>query len=284
MKRKAAIYLAVILLAVLFLSTEALSNAEEEFHQTYRVKVNTEVEVKNINGDVHISGWDEDYVDVRALKRTKRDQSELDKVTIEVRIDDVMKIETVHKKHSQDDDDTFFKRVFGNMGLSSPKVTVEYTIRIPQSVILGRVETLNGNVKLNDTRGDTIIHSVNGNIIAEKTNGLIEAKTTNGDINITGDAGVREARTTNGSIKVSIPDDGDDNIRISSTNGSIDVYLSPDIDAGLDLKTTNGRISARDFRITMDTVSSRRFVGTLGSGGKTISVRTTNGSINLFEK
>lgn len=283
MKREAAIYLAVILSAVLFLSTEALSNAEEEFHQTYKVEVDTEVEVKNIIGDVHISGWDEDYVDVRALKRTKRDQSELDKVTIEVHIDDVMKIETVHKKRSQDDD-TFFKRVFGNIGRSSPKVTVEYTIRIPKSVVLSRAETLIGTVELNDTRGDTIIQSVNGNIIAEKTKGLIEAKTMNGNINITGDAGVREARTTNGSIKVSILDDGDDDIRIFSVNGSIDVYLSPDIDAGLDLKTTNGRISARGFRITLDTMSSRRFVGTLGSGGKTISVRTTNGSINLFEK
>ena len=283
MKWKAAIYLAVILIAVLFLSTEALSNAEEEFHQTYKVEADTEVEVKNINGDVHISGWDEDYVDVRALKRTKRGQRELDMVTIEVHIDDVMKIETVHGKRSQDDD-TFFKRVFGGMGMSSPKVTVEYTIRIPESVILGKANTLNGNVKLNGTRGDTIIQSVNGNIIAEKTKGLIEAKTTNGDINITGDAGVREARTINGNIKVSIPDDGNDDIRISSVNGSIDVYLSPDIDAELELKTTNGRISARDFRITLDTISSRRFAGTLGSGGKTISVRTTNGSINLFEK
>src|SRR5579872_5956703 len=40
----------------------------EEFHHTYPMSANGRVELDNINGDVHISGWDRNEVKVDAVK------------------------------------------------------------------------------------------------------------------------------------------------------------------------------------------------------------------------
>ncbi|MGZ4913787.1 MAG: hypothetical protein ACXV3T_02535, partial [Halobacteriota archaeon] len=40
----------------------------EEFHQTYALTADGRVELDNINGDVHISSWDQNQVKVDAIK------------------------------------------------------------------------------------------------------------------------------------------------------------------------------------------------------------------------
>ena len=279
MKRKVIICLALIFISVIFLSQDAFSDAEEVFHQTYTVETDTEVEVSNVNGTIDISAWDEDYVDVHALKRTREDRDELDLVTIEVNTNGIMEIKTVIQKRTEED--SFLSRIFGKIYRRSPKVTVEYTIKLPRSVILSRASTTNGNVEVYGTRGDSYVKTTNGDIAVEDTDGLIDAKSTNGRISITGGALTKNARTTNGSIEASLSDNFIDGSSISTTNGSIDLYLSPGINADIELRTVNGKISAGSFRMVVDTISKRQFVGTLGSGGKKITVRTVNGSISL---
>ena len=58
-------------------ASDTFADAEEEFHETYTVENGTGVEIHNVNGNIDISSWDKDYVDVYALKRTKRDRDEL---------------------------------------------------------------------------------------------------------------------------------------------------------------------------------------------------------------
>lgn len=280
MKRKVIICFALIFISVLFFSQNVYSDAEEEFHQTYTVKAGTEVEVSNIIGKIDISAWDEDYVDVRALKRTREDRDELDLVTIGINTNDILEIKTVVQKRKEEED-SFFSRILGKIYYRTPKVTVDYTIKLPASVILNRASTTNGNIEIFGTRGDSYIKTTNGDIAVEGTEGLIDAKSTNGRISITGGALTKNARTTNGSIEASLSDNFIDGSSISTTNGSIDLYLSPGINADIELRTVNGKISAGSFRMVVDTISKREFVGTLGSGGKRITARTVNGSISL---
>jgi phosphomannomutase len=40
----------------------------EEFHQTYALTADGRIELDNINGDVHISSWDQNEVKVDAVK------------------------------------------------------------------------------------------------------------------------------------------------------------------------------------------------------------------------
>ena len=282
MNRKLSIYLSIII--AFFLSVpKAYSDASyvEQFHKNFTLDAGTEVEVYNVNGEIDVSTWGEDYVEVGVQKRTNEDRDELDKVTIEMNLDEILEIRAIFRKPEQDD--SFFGRMFGWAG-SSPKVSVDFTIKLPESVILSIAESVNGNVRINGTRGNTVAKTTNGSIHVDKTNGLIETRTTNGNIYVTGGATVSEAKTTNGSIEVSLPKNRIENTDISTVNGSVDLYMSPDINADISLKTVNGKISAGGFLMTVDTISKREFTGTLGSGGKTISVRTVNGSIELHKE
>jgi len=302
MNRKPLYFLAFFLLVLTVFSPKAYSDAEEEVHNKYVVRAYTEIEVENFNGKVNISSWNNDYVDVHALKRTEMDQDELDLVRIEVTNDGVMEIKTVNGMN-----DTFFKRVF-NYGISkietfyttnfpekntyfdrifrtihqaSPKVTVDYTLKIPKSITFITIKTFDGDVELKGTQANLNIRTVNGLIFVDSPKGRIKAKTSNGNISISGGALLRDAETTNGNIKAELSGKLIDNTFISTTNGSIDLYLSPDMNAEIEMKTVNGKISATDIHLDLETLFSKHIIGTVGSGEKRIFVSTVNGNISL---
>ncbi|MFC1541539.1 DUF4097 family beta strand repeat-containing protein [Candidatus Latescibacterota bacterium] len=281
MKRNVKICLILTLLSIVFLSQDAFSDAEEEFHQTYTVDAGTEINVHNVSGRIRVIGWDEDYVDVYALLRTKYDRDELDLVTIDVTTNGVMEITTLMEKRKEED--TFFGRLFGSIYRRTARVNVEYTIKLPKSVTLASATNTNGNVEVDGTSGDSYLKTTNGSVEAENTDGFIEAKTTNGNISITNGAVARSAKTTNGSIRASISDNFFDETDFSTTNGSIDLLVPKDIDADIELKTVNGGISLDGIRLLVENMSKRNVTGSLGSGGKKIYVRTINGGITLQE-
>ncbi|MFC1490548.1 DUF4097 domain-containing protein [Candidatus Latescibacterota bacterium] len=283
MKRNIKINLMLILLSIVFLSQDAFSSAEEEFHKTITIPAETEVNVSNVNGNIRVLGWDEDYVDIYALKTTKLGQDELDRVTIDVSVNGVVDIVTVTRKR-EDSNDSFFSRIFGEFISKSPKVNVEYTIKLPMSVILANASSTNGNVEVDGTTGDSSLRTTNGSVRVKNTNGFIDAKSTNGNISITEGAVAISARTTNGSITAAISDDIMDETNISTTNGSITLYVTKDINVDIELRTVNGGINLNDISMMVDNFSKRSVSGTLGSGGKSISARTVNGSISLEEQ
>ena len=49
-------------------SSDHSGELTEEFHQTYALNADGRVELDNINGDVHISIWDQNQVKVDAIK------------------------------------------------------------------------------------------------------------------------------------------------------------------------------------------------------------------------
>src|SRR5258707_6979725 len=61
----------------------ASENLTQEFHQTYALSADGRVELENINGGVHITGWDRNEIQVDAVKRAHR-QERLDEAKIVV--------------------------------------------------------------------------------------------------------------------------------------------------------------------------------------------------------
>ena len=307
---------ALILATVLSMSTEAYSDFQEEFHKTIKIKKGKTIKIDNINGNVNVSSWDNDYVDVYALKKTRRSRDELDRVTIEVHNKDVLEITTLVDKYDPDEY-SFFERLFKGLRTRNPKVTVEYTVKIPRTSNLGIAETTNGNVNITGTSGDTLAKTTNGRVFVDNVKGYInaistngnievinvegsaEAKTTNGKVYIENVSGVVSARstnsgieikgateinsagTTNGDIEISLTEHSSGDMDISTTNGSITLHVPSNFNGDVDLKTTNGSIKAENFTITLEKLSKNHLIGTIGNGGRFIKMKTTNGSINL---
>src|ERR1700693_3792347 len=107
--RRSASWLRVVLgtvcaLLVLALGAHASDHRgalTEEFHQTYALTADGRVELDNINGDVHISSWDQNQVKVDAIKYADS-KERLDEAKIEIDSrNDTLSIRTKYPDHNR---------------------------------------------------------------------------------------------------------------------------------------------------------------------------------------
>lgn len=238
----------------------------EEFRETYEVPRGIRMQVQNANGEIKISHWDEDHVEVYAKKKTNHGEAELAKVKIEVTIDDQMEIRTKYLE-------------------KNVRVSVKYDIKVPDGVIVEEVKTSNGEIEISGTRGDVRLMTSNGEIYVSDVMGSVSAQTSNGEIEIKRATAVLEANTSNGEIAVEIYDVPEGGTDISSSNGSIDVYIVDDLNADLRAATSIGKVQIRDVelrsRFTAVSQASTLLTGEIGDGGRSINVSTSNGEIEL---
>lgn len=238
----------------------------EEFRETYEVPRGMKMQVHNANGEIKISRWAEDYVEVYAKKKTNHGEAELAKVKIEVTIDDRMKIRTKYLE-------------------KNARVSVKYDIRVPEGVIVEEAKTSNGEIEIRGTEGDVRLMTSNGEIYVYDVRGTVSAQTSNGEIEIKRANAVMEANTSNGEILVEIYDVPEGGTDISSSNGSIDVYIGDDLNADLRAATSIGKVQIRDVelrsRFTAISQASTVLTGEIGDGGRPINVNTSNGEIEL---
>lgn len=238
----------------------------EDFQKTLPLSASGSFSLKNTNGDVLVSTWPRNEVEIKAVKIAKRAESDLDRVKIEVSAaGDSVRVDTIYEK-------TFLRNI---------RVEVKYEVKVPEGVRLEDVHTTNGDVELVGRFGDANAGTTNGDIRLESASGRCSASTTNGDINVHNVKGPVDAETTNGSIHIDIQA-VEAGIKAETTNGSITLKMAGDVNANLRVHTTNGHIRT-DYPVTVrGMVKSRRSLeGTFGNGGPEIELQTTNGSITI---
>jgi DUF4097 and DUF4098 domain-containing protein YvlB len=138
---------------------------------------------------------------------------------------------------------------------------------VPRSSDLD-LETSNGGITVKDVKGELDLHSSNGGLSLEDVAGSVRARTTNGGITATFTGERAEG----------------DGIELSTTNGSIELSLPKRFSGELNARTVNGSIRS-DFPLE-DTNRRRRPTRartTLGDGGASIELETTNGSVRIHE-
>jgi len=90
------------------------------------------------------------------------------------------------------------------------------------------------------------------------------------------------ASTVNGSIHGEMGRaDWADTLRMATVNGSITLTLPASLNTDVKASTVNGDISS-DFPMTISgRISRRKMEGTIGGGGRLLSLDSVNGSITL---
>jgi DUF4097 and DUF4098 domain-containing protein YvlB len=252
--------------ALFFLAGNLPAQHQEEFARTLPLSSEGSFKLSNVNGDVTISTWKEDKVEIKALKKTKKSAENLAKVKIEViEAADAVSVETVYPQHD-------------NTGVS-----VDYTVHVPEGVRLEDVSSVNGGVSLTGPFSSAAASTTNGNIHIENASGDLKFETTNGGIEAVNISGPVDAETTNGGITLGLGGLKGD-VRAQTTNGGITLKLGAgaEINGYLEAETTNGGISI-DFPVTLQNLekSKHRLRGQIGTGGPRLSLETVNGSIRL---
>jgi hypothetical protein len=151
----------------------------------------------------------------------------------------------------------------------------------------GRLElrTGDGSIRASEVAGDLRLHTGDGSVAVDRARGTLDLDTGDGGVDVSGALSRVKMHTGDGSIVLRVEPgaamDGD--WEITTGDGGITLYLPENFDAEIDASTGDGRVS-NDLTLVSGGTSgeNRRSVrGRLGSGGRTLRLRTGDGSIRL---
>jgi DUF4097 and DUF4098 domain-containing protein YvlB len=233
----------------------------EEFHKVYPLSAQGRIEIENINGPVHVTGWDRNEVKVDAVK-SAWSKERLDEARIEVRADqNDVSIRTEYPDH----DRTF--NLAGNCGgddVHNNPASVEYTITVPRQAQLDKISLVNGRLDVQELTGEVHASCVNGRIQAHNLQGAVQLETVNGEL----DASVEQLPASE--------------LKLSSVNGRLRVTLPSDARAELKASTVSGSISDEfGLPVTRHQYVGRSLHGQLGGGGTLVRLSNVNGTIEI---
>lgn len=247
---------AVLAVAGLAAAQDQGTDNGREFHWTGKLAPDQVLVIKDINGNIDANGASSsDQIEVSA---TKSGSGAEDVKIHVVKLNDGVMICAVYPGffNSENCDSSSH---FGN---SHNNARVDFTIHMPRNVrFTGK--------------------NVNGEVNAESMGRYVEATSVNGSIHISTSSWA-SANTVNGSIDASLGRaDWSGDLEFKSVNGSIKLQLPANANAEVDFKSVNGHLES-DFPLTVQGSIGRHSVhGTIGSGGRTLDIKTVNGSGEL---
>lgn len=283
-------------LALLATGVARAQELTEEFHQQYPLAANGSVTLKNLNGWVHISGWDQNQVKVDAVKRarTKRRLDEA-RITVENQSNSI-DIRTRYPEDNYGGCDGYgygygygagsggnvaavSYSVSSSMGpwrgssvpgaftsnddCHDPMASVDYTIMVPRNARLEQVSPVNGSVEINGVKGPVHVSAVNGHVTVKDLAGDSDVSSVNGTVEAAFErlGGKSRVHAVNGRVTVTVPSDANVRLRAHSLNGSI----SNDF----------GLPENRGWPVGHDVD------GRLGEGASALEVNTVNGRVEI---
>jgi putative adhesin len=226
----------------------------EEFHQSYTVTADARIELENINGPVHITGWDGNQVKVDAVKYANS-QDRLDDASIVVDAGkDYVSIRTKYRDHDQ---------TWNRDGWDNP-ASVEYTLMVPRTARLDEIRLINGSLDVQNVKAEVRAECINGKLTASGLDGRAKLE------------------TINGRLSAAFDHLGDSPLELSSVNGEVELTLPSDVKAEVEASTVHGGIDS-DFGLH---ARSHQWVGhdlrgELGGGGTRIKLSNVNGRIEI---
>ncbi len=218
------------------------------------------VEIFTVNGDITVSQWSSDQVEVVYII-TCSSEEELDFITVECNTSNGIMCEVNYDEAWE----------------GSHSGSVDFEVQIPTGIELAiELAAVNGNVSTEGGNGEALLEVVNGNIDAEGFSGELIVHSVNGNINIIESPGIRIIEVVNGSIECAV-NDLEDDLVIEAVNGNISLFLG--VDAEVNIETISGNIEIADIfaaYITDDMVGTS---SAFGAGEFSIDINTVSGNI-----
>jgi hypothetical protein len=238
-----------------------LASGAQDFQWQGRVAAGQAIEVKGVNGEIEAEPGTGSEVEVRATKRGRRSNPDAVEIKV-VEHGGGVTICAVYPTPAGERTNECAPGEGGRMSTRDNDVQVNFVVRVPPGVnFVGR--TVNGAIEARDLPGDAEAHTVNGGVVVEA-------------------AGHSLGRTVNGSIRARMGRaDWSGEAEFSTVNGTITLELPAGTGAEVDARTVNGGIET-DFPLQVTgKIARRRMTGTIGDGGRKLSLETVNGAIQL---
>jgi hypothetical protein len=252
----------VIALCVAAAGSAGAQGAGADFNWHGRIAQGKRLEVKGVNGDVRAVLTSGAEAVVNAAKHANR--SDPDEVEIKVvESEDGITICAVYptpprarRENTCEPGDRWHSSTEDN------DVSVDFEVQVPAGVVF------NGQ-------------TVNGEMSAEGLKADVKASTVNGSVRVT-TTGLAEASTVNGSVYVEMGrSDWADELEFTTVNGKITLIMPSQLSTEVRASTVNGEIESDYPVMVTGKFGPRRMRGTIGNGGRSLSLSTVNGGIRL---
>jgi hypothetical protein len=283
------------------LNTEGLSTRETK---TFKVAGVPQVELDTFDGAIEIHSWDKAEVEVEVEKRAM-EQSLIDQIKVEATQEgDKIVLRVTGPSRTE----------FGGVTIGvniSPTARLRVVVPRASNLVARsgdgsiRAESVDGKIMLTTadgsvtaTRlsGDLQVRSGDGSIRIDKVTGKLDLETDDGSIGFEGKPTVLRLKTGDGSVRAQIDPDTvmAENWDLTTGDGSITLTLPSTFNAELDAETSDGTVRSSHPLLEEQSAERRSGEGSderrerrrvmrtkMGDGGKTLRVRTGDGTIRI---
>ena len=240
----------------------------QDFQKSYSLAAGGTVSVRNVSGDVVVTGYDGDQILVSGYKEGD------DR--------DLVSVEDLSSGNSVDVRAKYPRNC-------NCDASIRFELRVPRSVryTFDPITSASGDIKLTGVTGTVRVNTASGNVEVSHVTGDIQASTASGLMRVREVAGTVSASTASGNVEVEIARlEGDGGMKFSSASGNVDVRVPSSIDADVQMATASGSIKT-NFPLEVrdhDHEPGSRAEGRLGSGARRLRITTASGNVSLISK
>ena len=252
--------------------------AQDELHKTYPLTPNGTVSVTNVSGSIRITSWNENRVQVDAVKRGDRN----DFSQVEIHVSDSaerLEITTIYPRNS---------------GRGRNQVEVNYDLKVPRGAVLSPITSTSGNITITEAGSRIVARATSGAVTVRDSRGETNVSSTSGELTITNIGNNVTANVTSGAMhiekvtgrvnaqgisgRVAVKDvDGD-----ATVQGISDSVLAENIKGRLTVNAVSADVTVRNVQEGAR-VNSVSGTITITNTKGLIEARTTSGDINVRE-
>jgi len=247
MKMTTALFLSLAILAgCRWTAAAAEQEVTQEINKSITLAAGSMVKISGINGPVTVETGEGDRAEIDIkIRAASREALERKPLTVENTANSLT-IRTVDEGRGRDRE----------------WVRHEVHLKLPRALSMN-ISGVNGAVDVGPIEDEIVISGINGRV------DVAQAGTAT---NLSG---------INGGIKISLARLGEGGLHVSGINGGVEIGFPPSIDADVDVSAVNGSVDS-DLPITLlGELKRGQLKGTIGSGGKRISISGINGGVKL---
>jgi hypothetical protein len=213
------------------------ADEQESVHKTFAGAKS--IEVDNVYGSIHVSGYDGAEIQLDARKTLTADDSErAEAAKREVKLDITQSggevrvyVDGPFRCHCEDRPSFRSRNNMNEHRRRGYKVVYDFDLKVPRGTAIYLATINEGHINVEKTAGDFDIENVNGGVQMDEIGGS------------------GRVYALNGKVAVTFARNPERNSYFGSLNGAVDVWFQPNLSADARVKTFNGGIYT-DFPVT----------------------------------
>jgi hypothetical protein len=244
----------------------AASAPAQDFQKVYSLAPGARIAVKNVSGDIFVSGYQGQDVQVLAYKEgPDRDL---------VQIEDQASAQSLSLRPRYPEG-------------TRCNASVRFEIKVPRGLDLNfdSLSNASGDISVEGVKGTVRLRTASGGVEVRQVEGSVDAATASGDVIVQGAIGVVSASTASGDVEVELLRQGTgDEMKFSSASGDVTVKAPRELDADVEMSTASGSLHT-DFPLTVEDRKEghgKKAAGRLGTGSCRLRLSTASGDVKLM--